>query len=160
MLLPTMPLYVQSFDLSFGLISLVIAAKSIGTIIADIPVGYFLERFGRKRMMMTGLGVLAGAMMATALAESVVELFLYQMLAGVGMAVWSVSRHTYITDFIRIEARGRALAIFGGIAKRLFGSSNDRVLKGLEKPVADINVLEPAFEALSDEEKTAALAKA
>ena len=77
MLVPTMPLYVQSFDLSFGLISLVIAAKSIGTIIADIPVGYFLERFGRKRMMMTGLGVLAGAMMATALAESVVELFLY-----------------------------------------------------------------------------------
>ncbi len=129
MLLPTMPLYVQSFDLSFGLISLVIAAKSIGTIIADIPVGYFLERLGRKRMMMTGLGVLAGAMMATALAESVVELFLYQMLAGVGMAVWSVSRHTYITDFIRIEARGRALAIFGGIGR--FGSLTGPVVGGL-----------------------------
>ena len=47
------------------------------------------------------------------------------------------------------------MAIFGGIAKRLLGSSNDRVLKGLEKPVADINVLEPAFEALSDEELAA-----
>ena len=41
------------------------------------------------------------------------------------------------------------MAIFGGIAKRLFGSSNDRVLKGLEAPVADINALEPAFEDLS-----------
>ena len=129
MLVPTMPLYVQSFDLSFGLISLVIAAKSIGTIVADIPVGYFLERFGRKRMMMTGLGVLAGAMMATALAESVVALFLFQMLTGVGMAVWSVSRHTYITDFIRIEARGRALAIFGGIGR--FGSLTGPVVGGL-----------------------------
>jgi MFS family permease len=51
------------------------------------------------------------------------------MLAGVGMAVWSVSRHTYITDFIRIEARGRALAIFGGIGR--FGSLTGPVVGGL-----------------------------
>ena len=38
------------------------------------------------------------------------------------------------------------------IAKRLFGSANDRFLNGLSKDVDAINALEPAIEALSDEE--------
>ncbi|MBT4487138.1 MAG: preprotein translocase subunit SecA [Rhodospirillaceae bacterium] len=45
--------------------------------------------------------------------------------------------------------------MLGGIAKRLFGSSNDRVLKGLEQPVAMINALEPEYEALSDDDLVA-----
>ena len=43
------------------------------------------------------------------------------------------------------------MAILGGIAKRLFGSSNERVLKQFEQPVQAINALEASFEALSDE---------
>ena len=43
------------------------------------------------------------------------------------------------------------MAILGGIAKRLFGSSNDRVLKQFAQPVRAINELEASFEALSDE---------
>ncbi|MDP6343133.1 MAG: preprotein translocase subunit SecA, partial [Alphaproteobacteria bacterium] len=41
--------------------------------------------------------------------------------------------------------------MLGGIGKRLFGSSNERVLKQLDEPVAQINALEAEFEALSDE---------
>ena len=41
------------------------------------------------------------------------------------------------------------------IAKRLFGSANDRFLKTLDKDVQAINALEPALEALSDADLTA-----
>ncbi|SLN10239.1 preprotein translocase subunit SecA [Oceanibacterium hippocampi] len=41
--------------------------------------------------------------------------------------------------------------MFGGIAKRLFGSANDRVVKNYEKRVEAINVLEDEISALSDE---------
>ena len=40
---------------------------------------------------------------------------------------------------------------FGGIAKRLFGSSNDRYIKSLGATVAQINAFEPAMQALTDE---------
>ena len=40
---------------------------------------------------------------------------------------------------------------FGGIAKRLFGSSNDRYVKSLGSIVARINALEPQMVALDDE---------
>ncbi len=42
--------------------------------------------------------------------------------------------------------------MFGAIAKALFGSQNDRILKGLQKPVASVNALEPAVSALSDDD--------
>ena len=41
--------------------------------------------------------------------------------------------------------------MFGAIAKRLFGSANQRYVRGLEKSVRAINALEAEFEALSDE---------
>ena len=44
------------------------------------------------------------------------------------------------------------MAILASIAKRLFGSSNERVLKQFEQPVHAINELEASFEALSDDE--------
>jgi preprotein translocase subunit SecA len=42
--------------------------------------------------------------------------------------------------------------MIGSIAKRLFGSANDRFVKSLRPLVAKINELEPEVEKLSDEE--------
>jgi len=42
--------------------------------------------------------------------------------------------------------------MLGAIAKALFGSQNDRILKGLQKPVAAVNALEPEISALSDDD--------
>ena len=42
--------------------------------------------------------------------------------------------------------------MFGAIAKRLFGSHNDRVIKGLKKNIDAINALEAQMVALSDEQ--------
>jgi preprotein translocase subunit SecA len=41
--------------------------------------------------------------------------------------------------------------MFGAIARRLFGTANDRIVKGLKKQVDAINALEPEIAALSDE---------
>ena len=42
--------------------------------------------------------------------------------------------------------------MLGGVAKAIFGSSNDRYVKKLDKIVIEVNGLEPAMQALSDEE--------
>jgi len=42
--------------------------------------------------------------------------------------------------------------MLNGLAQRVFGSANARYLKRLEKPVAEINAIEPELEKLSDEE--------
>ena len=42
--------------------------------------------------------------------------------------------------------------MLGALARSLFGTANDRFVKGLDKPVAKINALEPGLVALTDEQ--------
>ncbi len=49
--------------------------------------------------------------------------------------------------------------MFGSIARAVFGSHNDRVLRGLEKTVAKINALEAQIQPLSDTELAAQTTK-
>src|SRR3990167_5910215 len=42
--------------------------------------------------------------------------------------------------------------MLGALARTLFGTANDRIVKGFDKPVAKINALEPEFIKLSDHE--------
>jgi preprotein translocase subunit SecA len=49
--------------------------------------------------------------------------------------------------------------MFGKVAKALFGSSNDRYVKSLDKIVKQINAFEPAMQAMTDAELTAQTAK-
>jgi preprotein translocase subunit SecA len=42
--------------------------------------------------------------------------------------------------------------MLGSLARSLFGTANDRIVKGFDKPVAKINALEPEFAKLSDEQ--------
>ena len=42
--------------------------------------------------------------------------------------------------------------MFAALAKRVFGSANDRFIKGLGKTVQAINALEPELQTLSDDE--------
>ncbi|MEY4055924.1 MAG: preprotein translocase subunit SecA [Pseudomonadota bacterium] len=49
--------------------------------------------------------------------------------------------------------------MIGAIAKAIFGSSNDRYVKSLDKIVRQINAFEPTIEALTDEELAAQTAK-
>jgi preprotein translocase subunit SecA len=53
----------------------------------------------------------------------------------------------------------QAIPMFQNLAKAVFGSSNDRYVKSLDKTVRQINALEPQLQALSDEELAAQTVK-
>jgi preprotein translocase subunit SecA len=42
--------------------------------------------------------------------------------------------------------------MLGALARSLFGTANDRIVKGFDRPVAKINELEPELAKLSDEQ--------
>ena len=114
-LIPTLPLYAQQFTPSFGLVSLVVSAAGLGTLLTDVPAGLLLERLGRRRMMLLGTGALALANLGLALAHLYPELVVYRLIAGAGTACWNLSRLAYLTDVVPPAQRGRALSTFGGV---------------------------------------------
>ena len=117
LLIPTFPLYAKSFDLSLSLIGLVIAMQGAGVLIGDVPAGILLERIGRKASMLIGAAVMTLCMLGVGLAHTFSELICYQLIAGIGSALWTIARYTYLTDIIPIPERGRSMAIFGGIGR-------------------------------------------
>jgi MFS family permease len=115
LLLPVLPIYARSFDVSFGMAALVIAAAGLGTLVADVPAGMVLGRLGLRPTMLIGAGLVTVALVALGLASWFPELIIYRFVAGIGTAMWGLSRHAFITETIDPRQRGRAISVFGGI---------------------------------------------
>ncbi len=117
MLLPTMPLYARDFAPSLGLVSVAVAALPLGTMIADLPAGMLLQRFGRRRMMLAGAGMVALSSLGIWQAHVFPELVAYRVTGGVGTALWGISRLAFVADAVPLATRGRALSTFGGVQR-------------------------------------------
>ncbi len=116
-LIPTLPLYAQEFGVNFSLVSLAVAAAGLGTLVGDVPSGMMLERFGRKPVMVVGTIALALATLALVFLRHYPALVALRFLAGVGTAMWNISRMAYLTDTVPLRDRGRALSTFGGVSR-------------------------------------------
>ena len=117
LLVPILPLYAKSFDISYGLVGLVLAAEGIGHLVGDLPAAMVLNRIGRKAAML--LGVITVALCGAGLffAPSILMVFLLRFVGGIGGALWDISRYAYLADATAVHQRGRALSVFGGISR-------------------------------------------
>lgn len=115
LLVPTLPVFAATFDVSFAEISLAVAAAAIGTLLMDVPAGMLLGRLGRKPAMIFGTAMVALSTLLIATAHVFPLLILYRFIGGIGTALWGISRHAYITDVTPSAERGRSIAMFGGI---------------------------------------------
>lgn len=114
MLVPVLPLYLVALGAPYWLIGLVLAAESIGMLLGDVPAGGLLRRLDHKPVMLIGVAVLGLTVSATGFAGDVWRVLLLRLLAGLGSALWGVSRHAYLTSAVPMAQRGRAIAGFGG----------------------------------------------
>ena len=133
LLIPVLPLFAARMTDSYVLIGVALAAQALGTLVADVPAGRLLRRLGHRRIMVLGIGLVGVSTAALALIGSVVALVLLQLLAGVGGAMWNVSRHAYMADMTRRGRRGRAISLFGGTNRvgRFVGPAVGGVIAGV-----------------------------
>jgi MFS family permease len=117
LLVPVLPLFAASLTESYALVGLALAAEALGTLLADLPAGRWLGRLGHRRTMMLGIAAVALSVALLALVGAVLPLLLARLAAGMGGALWNVSRHAYIAGATARERRGRAIALFGGTVR-------------------------------------------
>lgn len=115
LLVPVLPLYAASFDVSYALVGLVMASEGFGTLVGDLPAGILIGRLGRKRSMIIGITGMVVSTLAFSWAQSAWELLIYGFCVGLGHAMWNIARHAYLADAAPSAGRGRAIAVFGGI---------------------------------------------
>lgn len=117
LLIPVLPLYAQSFGVSYGLVGLVLAGDSIGMLIGDLPAGILMRRWGQKSTMIIGLILSGVSTTAIFWAPSILMIVLMRMLAGMGSSLFSVSRHYFLTETTPPASRGRIISLFGGFVR-------------------------------------------
>jgi MFS family permease len=117
LLIPVLPLYADEFNISYGLIGVILAGEAIGTMLGDIPAGVLIQRFGNRNTALMGMALAAISTILLFWAQTVFIVFILRLIAGVGRAMFTVSQHVFLASEIRIANRGRAIALYGGMMR-------------------------------------------
>ncbi|MDA0336474.1 MAG: MFS transporter [bacterium] len=117
LILPVLPLFALSFDASYSMVGLVLAARGLGNLAFDVPAGMAVRRLGVRRSMIVGGTIMVLCALAMTQVRTLTEALVVQLLLGLTMALWNIARHTYITETVEIERRGRTNAVMGGIGR-------------------------------------------
>jgi MFS family permease len=112
---PVLPVFAKSFGVSPSVASLVFAATMSGGLVASLPIGYMLDRFGRRKILLAGPIITAGSAFLMATAGSFEELLIYRFIGGWGTQMWTLARLTVITDSGSAGNRGRVITSMFGI---------------------------------------------
>jgi MFS family permease len=112
---PVIPEFAKSFGVGPGQASLVFVANALGGLTASVPVGYMLDRIGRRRILILGPGITALSAFLVATSGSFTQLLIYRYIGGWGTQMWTLSRLTMIADTNSSGSRGRMITSLLGI---------------------------------------------
>jgi len=104
------------FDTTIAVLGTVMGAQALANTVVHLPFGYLADNYDRTIAL--GLSSVFGGVgaLATAFATTVPELFLAQVVLGLGIGGHHPSHYPLLTDATDEDARGRAFGIynFGG----------------------------------------------
>lgn len=112
---PALPVLAKSFDISFGVASLVIIVYSLGSATATLPVGYLIDRIGRRKVLLAGPILTALSAFLIVTAQNFPQLLLYRFIGGWAYQMWMMSRIAIIADTGSVQQRGRQITGMSGM---------------------------------------------
>lgn len=108
--LPTLPAIAQTFGASVSAVQLTITTFFLGIAAGQLVWGPLSDRFGRKPLLLCGLGLYFVAALACIGAESVVAISVWRFVQGLGMSSGPVIARTIVRDMHSNELAARMLA--------------------------------------------------
>lgn len=110
---PLFPLLNRDLGLGFSELGFIVAAYAVATAATQTPAGFLCERFGPRLVLIVGLTINAGAIMATAFTNTYWELFTLMVIAGCGSSVFHPADYQILTNSVAKARLGRAFAVHG-----------------------------------------------
>lgn len=112
---PVIALTADDLGASAAVAGAAVAVRGLGTLAFDIPAGRLIERFGERRAMAIGTGILVVALAGCLLSPNVWAFLASIFVLGCGWAMWLLARLTYVSEIMPFHRRGRALSTLGGV---------------------------------------------
>lgn len=117
MLVPTLPLYLNGETESLALVSIVLTAAALGGLLANVPSGGFVQRYGEWRGFVGGMVLSGIGLVALAMSRGLVLPFVACLVAGAGQSARLLARQSYARRILGPNVRGRLLSVYGGLGR-------------------------------------------
>jgi MFS family permease len=128
-----LPLYMLEIGASPALAALAVGLRGIGVLLFDVPAGMLVARFGDKPVLVGGLAMIFGGLVALVITTNVWLIGFAALALGLGHAAWMLGRQSYLADVCTTPELGRAIAAMAGLQRggALIGPFAGGVLAGV-----------------------------
>ena len=114
MVVPIIPVFAKSFDVSTLAASSVVSVFAAMRLIAATPGGRLVNIFGERLMLWIGLCVVALSTFMAGLAQTFAQLIIFRGLGGLGSVMFSISSMSLLMRSVESSKRGRASSTYQG----------------------------------------------
>ena len=114
-IIPIIPLFAENLGATLAVAGLVGGILMLGELVGDIPSGWLVSRIGERPAMIGASFLSVVGLVICLLSTNAVALSFGVFLVGLATAVFALARHAFMTSFVPISHRARALSSLGGI---------------------------------------------
>lgn len=126
---PVLPAYARSFDVGIAAASVVVSAFAFFRLVFAPAGGALVQRLGERPVYLIGLIVVAVSSLATAFAQSYVQLLVLRGLGGIGSTMFTVSAMALLVRLAPPQIRGQVSSMYASAF--LIGGMLGPVIGGL-----------------------------
>ncbi len=109
---PVLPAYARSFDVGVAAAAFVVSVFALFRLVFAPAGGALVTRLGERPVYLTGLLVVAASSLATAFAQSYVQLLVLRGLGGIGSTMFTVSAMALLVRLAPPTMRGRVSSAY------------------------------------------------
>ncbi|MFB2556697.1 MFS transporter [Herbiconiux sp. P13] len=113
-IIPIIPGIAHSLGAGLAGAGFIAALIVVGQLVGDIPSGWLVSRIGERHSMIAAGTLSLGAVVFAALAPNTALFGLGVFLLGLSAAVFALARQAFMTSFVPVRVRARALSTLGG----------------------------------------------
>ncbi len=112
---PVVVLSATQLGASPAVAALVLASAGLGQLLADIPAGTVVHRYGERPTMIGAAALTVLALLGCILAPNLAVFTLCIFVTGSGTAVWLLARQAYVAEVVPYRLRATAMSTLGGV---------------------------------------------
>lgn len=111
--LPIITPYSLELGASYTLTGAIVAVYSLTNTVGNIVGGHWIDKFGRKKMLFTGLITVCIVLFLYPLAQNGIQLFFARFFHGLAGGILIPAAFAYIGDLSENKTRGKSMALTG-----------------------------------------------
>ncbi|WP_244256004.1 MFS transporter [Rathayibacter sp. VKM Ac-2760] len=114
-IIPLLPAVAGDLGATLAIAGLVAGMIMIGELAGDVPSGWIVSRIGERGAMLGASGASILGLVICLVSTSWVTLTVGVFLIGLATAVFALARHAFMTSFVPLSHRARALSSLAGV---------------------------------------------